>query len=40
LRKPEIFRSFKVDPEIETIVWDNGADMAPYFLCGKMEKTA
>ncbi len=32
LKKPETFKSFKVDPEIETIVWENGADLAPEFL--------
>ncbi|HCE45777.1 MAG TPA: DUF2442 domain-containing protein [Lentisphaeria bacterium] len=40
LRNPEMFKSFKVDPEIETIVWKNGADMAPEFLYGKIQKTA
>ncbi|MBM4031230.1 MAG: DUF2442 domain-containing protein [Planctomycetes bacterium] len=32
LRDPARFRAFRVDPELETIVWDNGADLAPEFL--------
>jgi hypothetical protein len=32
LRNLEAFKSFAVDPELETIVWGNGADLAPEFL--------
>ena len=26
------FKTVRVDPDLDTIVWDNGADMAPEFL--------
>jgi hypothetical protein len=32
LRDISKFQSFKVDPVLETIVWENGADLAPEFL--------
>jgi hypothetical protein len=32
LKDENIFKSFKVDPILETIVWENGADLAPEFL--------
>ncbi len=32
LKDLERFRAFRVDPELRTIVWDNGADFAPEFL--------
>ena len=32
LKDKKIFQSFKVDPVLQTIVWENGADIAPEFL--------
>jgi len=32
LKDKDKFKAFRLDPEIETIVWDNGADFAPEFL--------
>ena len=40
LKQVERFKSFKVDPDLETIVWDNGADLAPEFLYDKMKVLA
>jgi hypothetical protein len=32
LRDPAVFRSFIVHPDLHTITWPNGADLAPEFL--------
>ena len=32
LRDPDVFRSFRLDEELQTVVWPNGADFAPEFL--------
>ena len=34
LRDLQTFRSFRVHPELHTIVWENGADFSPEFLHG------
>ena len=32
LPNPEVFNQASVDPELETVVWPNGADLSPEFL--------
>jgi hypothetical protein len=32
LRDPDQFRRLRVDPEMQTLVWPNGADLAPEHL--------
>jgi len=32
VKKIEYFKTVKVNPEFETIYWENGADIAPEFL--------
>ena len=36
-RDPTLFRQVRVDPELGTIVWPNGADMDPDVLHGDYE---
>lgn len=40
LKDVEQFKKFRVHPEIETIVWENGADLAPEFLHEHMKVLA
>ena len=40
LRDPDAFQAFRVDPELQTIVWTNGADLAPEFLYENMKVLA
>ena len=32
LKDPMVFRTARLDPELDTVVWENGADFAPEFL--------
>jgi len=36
LRNPDYFKRFKVD--MDTLVWDNGADFAPEFLYAHLQE--
>lgn len=40
LRKLENFKDFRVDREFHTLVWANGADLAPEFLHQNVRVTA
>ena len=32
LKDPDVFRTLRVDEELRTIVWPNGADLAPEYI--------
>jgi len=40
LREAEAFKRFSVHPEFHTLVWPNGADLAPEFLYENLKVTA
>ena len=40
LRDPEVFQQFQIHPEFHTLVWGNGADLAPEFLHDNARVTA
>lgn len=40
LRNVTQFRQFRLDPELSTIVWNNGADLAPEFLHERLSVSA
>ncbi len=40
LKDPLVFRQFQIHPEFHTLVWANGADLAPEFLRANVGVTA
>ena len=40
LKDPAVFSQFKIDPLFHTLVWPNGADLAPEFLHDNIRVTA
>ena len=40
LRDPNFFGEVRVDPELGTVVWPNGADLDPLVLHGDFEPAA
>ena len=40
LKDVEFFRKFRVDPESHTLVWPNGADIAPETLHDRTQSLA
>ena len=40
LKDVSLFKKFRVDPDLQTIAWENGADLAPEFLYENMRVLA
>ena len=40
LKDVDVFRSFRLDEELNTVVWSTGADLAPEFLYEKASEAA
>jgi hypothetical protein len=40
LKDPQYFRQFRVDGDLHTLVWPNGADFAPEFLYERAQVAA
>lgn len=40
LHDPSYFAQLRVDPELDTIAWPNGADFAPEFLYQRVKLAA
>ena len=40
LKDPSYFKRFLVHPELHTLTWPNGADLAPEYLYQKVKRAA
>ncbi|MFO0697873.1 MAG: DUF2442 domain-containing protein [Nitrospira sp.] len=40
LQNIELFKQFRIDPDLHTLVWPNGADFSPEFLHANIRVTA
>lgn len=40
LKDPAVFKTVTVHPELHTLCWPNGADLAPEFLYEKVQNPA